>query len=57
MAIPSKLNLGDLAASIVRCFPTLNLIEQRLSMDLYRLLAQGQPVPRMALGKRLASGC
>ena len=53
MATPSKLNLDDLAASIVRCFPSLNLIEQRLSLDLYRLLAEGQPVPRKALAKRL----
>jgi alkylmercury lyase len=53
MAIPSKLNLDELAASIVRCFPSLSLIEQRLSLDLYRLLAEGQPVPRAALAKRL----
>ncbi len=53
MATPSKLNLDELAASIVRCFPSLNLIEQRLSLDLYRLLADGQPVPRTALAKRL----
>ena len=44
MATPSKLNLNELAASIVRCFPSLNLLEQRLSLDLYRLLAEGQPV-------------
>jgi alkylmercury lyase len=53
MATPSKLNLDELAASIVRCFPSLNLIEQRLSLDLYRLLAEGQPVPRTELAKRL----
>jgi alkylmercury lyase len=53
MATPSKLNLEELAASIVGCFPSLNSIEQRLSLDLYRLLAEGQPVPRMALAKRL----
>jgi alkylmercury lyase len=53
MATPSKLNLDELAASIVRCFPSLNLIEQRLSLYLYRLLAEGQPVPRTALAKRL----
>ena len=40
-----KLNLEDLAASIVGCFPTLDLLEQRLSLELYRLLAAGQPVP------------
>jgi alkylmercury lyase len=53
MATPSKLNLRELAASIVRCFPSLSLIEQRLSLDLYRLLADGQPVPRTALARRL----
>jgi alkylmercury lyase len=53
MAAPSKLNLDELAASIVRCFPSLNVIEQRLSLDLYRLLSEGQPVPRSALAQRL----
>ncbi len=41
MATPSKLNLDELAASIVRCSPSLDLIEQRLSLNLYRLLAEG----------------
>lgn len=53
MATPSKLNLHELAANIVRCFPSLNELEQRLSLELYRLLADGQPVPRTALAKRL----
>jgi len=53
MAAPSKLNLDELAASIVRCFPSLNLLEQRLSLDLYRLLGEGQPVRRAALAERL----
>jgi len=53
MAAPSKLNLEELAASIVRCFPSLNLLEQRLSLGLYCLLAEGQPVPRAALAERL----
>ncbi len=53
MATPSKLNLDELAASIVRCFPSLNLLEQRLSLDLYRLLAEGQPVQRTELAKQL----
>jgi len=48
-----KLNLDDLAASVVRCFPALNLLEQRLSLELYRLLAEGQPVPRTVLAERL----
>src|SRR5215813_10372123 len=53
MATPSKLNLDELAANIVRCFPSLNLLEQRLSLDLYRLLGEGQLVPRAALAERL----
>ncbi len=53
MATPSRLNLEELAATIVRCLCSLNLLEQRLSLDLYRLLAEGQPVPREALAERL----
>lgn len=48
-----KLNLDDLAASIVGCFPTLDLLEQRLSLELYRLLAEGQAVLRATLAERL----
>jgi hypothetical protein len=50
-----KVNLDDLVASIVGCFPTLDLLEQRLSVELYRLLAAGQPVPRETLAERLPS--
>jgi len=46
-------NLDDLARSIVGFFPTLDLLEQRLSVELYRLLAEGQPVPRAKLAERL----
>ena len=53
MATPSKLNLEELAANIVSCFPSLNLLEQRLSLGLYRLLAEGQPVPGTTLANRL----
>ncbi len=53
MSTPSRLDLNQLAASIVECFPTLNLLEQRLSLRLYRLLAEGQPVPRKVLAERL----
>jgi alkylmercury lyase len=53
MTTSPKLNLDELAASVVRCFPALNLLEQRLSLELYRLLAEGQPVPRMVLAERL----
>jgi len=54
MATLSKLNLEELAASIVRCFPVLNTFEQPLSLELYRMLAEGQPVPRTVLAKRLS---
>ncbi len=53
MATPSRLDLEELATSIVRCFPSLNVLEQRLSLDLYRLMAEGQPVHRTDLAKRL----
>ncbi len=41
MTITPKLNLDELAASVVRCFPVLNLLEQRLSLELYRLWLRG----------------
>src|SRR5713226_3703792 len=53
MTTTPKLNLGELAAGIVECFPTLDLLEQRLSLTLYRLLAEGQPVPLASLADRL----
>jgi len=53
MTTSPKLNLDELAASVVRCFPALNLLEQRLSLELYRLLAEGQAVPRKVLAERL----
>ena len=49
----TKLNLDDLASSIVGCFPTLDLLEQRLSLALYRLLAEGRAVPRARLAEEL----
>jgi alkylmercury lyase len=52
MTTSSKLNLAELATSIVRCLPSLNELEQRLSLELYRRLADGQPVPRPALADR-----
>ena len=33
MTTTPKLNLDQLAGSIVRCFPSLNLLERRLSLD------------------------
>lgn len=53
MTTTPKLNLEELASSIVECFPTLDLLEQRLSLALYRLLAEGQPVPLTSLAERL----
>jgi alkylmercury lyase-like protein len=53
MTVSSKLYIDELAANIVGCFPALSLHEQRLSVDLYCLLADGQPVPRSALAERL----
>jgi hypothetical protein len=50
----ANLNLTELAAKVVRYFPTLDSLERRLSLALYRLLAQGHPVPRAALAERLA---
>jgi alkylmercury lyase len=53
MTATPKLNFGELAASIVGCFPRLDRLEQRLSLALYRLLAEGRPVPRATLAERL----
>src|SRR5581483_9728848 len=43
----------DLAAGIVSAFPALDFFEQRLSLELYRLLSGGQPVARAVLAERL----
>ncbi len=48
-------NLEDLTAGAVSAFPALNRFEQRLSLELYRLLSGGQPVPRALLAERLQS--
>ncbi len=48
-----KIDLDGVAASIVGSFPTLDLFEQQLSLELYRLLAEGQPVRRATLAERL----
>ncbi len=48
-----KINVDELAASIVSAFPTLDVFEQRLSLVLYRLLASGDPAPRDLLAERL----
>ena len=48
------IDLDEVASNIVGVFPSLDLIEQRLSVELYRLLAEGQPVPRAVLAERLS---
>jgi hypothetical protein len=48
-----KVDLDDVSARIVRIFPTLDSLEQRLSLELYRLLAEGEPIPRELLSERL----
>lgn len=47
-----EINLDAVVASILAMLPTLDAVEQKLSLELYRLLAQGQPVPREALAER-----
>lgn len=42
-----------LAAGIVSTFPALDVSEQRFSLQLYRLLATGQPVARADLAEGL----
>jgi alkylmercury lyase len=53
MITNDRINLDDVAASIVNAFPTLDAFEQHLSLKLYRLLANGDPVPRDLLAERL----
>jgi alkylmercury lyase len=56
MTTNGTIDLDDLAASILSVFPTLDPFEQRLSLELYRLLAEGQAVPRAKLAERLGVG-
>jgi len=53
MAEQGKVNLDDLAASVLELFPALNALERRLSLELYRLLSEGDPVPRPTLAERV----
>ena len=46
-------NLDDLTRAVVGLFPELDAVEQHLSLELYRLLAAGKPVPRVSLADRL----
>ena len=45
-ASEEKISLDDVAVRTVGAFPALSLLEQRVSLQLYRLLAEGRPVPR-----------
>ena len=53
MTASYRINLDDVAAQIMGIFPKLDLHEQRLSLELYRSLAEGQPVPRATLAERV----
>jgi|SRR5579883_556127 len=46
-------DIDAIALGIVKAFPALDGFEQRLSLELYRLLAAGQPVARAVLADRL----
>ena len=46
-------NVDAVALGIVRAFPSLDRFEQRLSLELYRLLSGGKPVSRGVLADRL----
>ena len=46
-------NLDDITAVTLALFPALNSFEQRLSLELYRLLAEGEPVAPVMLAERL----
>ena len=53
MTAHDGINLDDVAARIVGVSPELDRIEQHLSLELYRLLAEGQPVSRAVLAQRV----
>lgn len=62
MTTAGRVDLDDVAARIARVLASaasgvgrhaLNPVEQRLSVALYRLLAEGHPVPRALLAERL----
>lgn len=53
MTTKSKIAVDDLVAYVNGLFPSLSLFEQRLSIELYRLLLEGKPVPRQRLVPQL----
>ena len=48
-----SVDVDAIALGIVKVFPRLNLFQQRLSLEMYRLLSGGQPVARAVLAERL----
>jgi alkylmercury lyase len=46
-------DLDALAATVLGAFPKIGALDRLLSLQLYRMLAEGQPVPRSALALRL----
>jgi len=48
-----NVDIDAVALGIVKVFPALDRFEQRLSLELYRLLSGGQPVARAVLAERL----
>lgn len=48
----SRINLDELVATVVEAFPAMDPVEQRVSIELYRLLAKAKAVPRAALAER-----
>ena len=48
-----NVDVDAVALGIVKVLPTLDPFEQRLSLELYRLLSGGQPVARAVLAERL----
>jgi alkylmercury lyase len=48
----AKIDLDGLVTDLVQLWPPLGLAEQRLSLELYRLLALGLPVPRATLARQ-----
>lgn len=46
-------NLEDLAENLGLAFPAMNQFEQKVSLQLYRLLCRGRPITRQMLADRL----
>ena len=46
-------DLDKLAETFVQAFPRLDVEDQRLALELYQLLAEGEPVPRERLAQAL----